>query len=152
MEWLIPCFIASHGDGCESCSHLVFFACGPDFRKGYTTQVTRQQPDITATIAYLLSFKLEDCKGEVMKELFVRPRNEIGNKGNFSNNNNNDNIFTPKISLPEADGQYSITNIPARSRRAIRNKKQKKKERPEYRATTDNLSQPETPTRRPDNN
>jgi len=48
---------------------------------------------VTATIAYLMGVKLEDCNGEVMKELFVRPRNEIGNKGNFSNNNNNDNIL-----------------------------------------------------------
>lgn len=67
---------ASHGDGCESCRHLIFFAAGPDFRKGYTTRVTRHQPDITATIAYLMGIKLEDSNGEVMKELFVRPGNE----------------------------------------------------------------------------
>jgi hypothetical protein len=41
---------------------------------------------------------------ELMKELFVRPGNERGNKENFSKNYNNGNIFTSKISLTETGG------------------------------------------------
>jgi hypothetical protein len=65
---------ASHGDDCEGCRHLGFFAAGPDFKKGYVTAVNRQQPDITATISYLLGMKMEEIQGEIMIELFGKSR------------------------------------------------------------------------------
>jgi len=65
---------ASHGDGCEGCRHLGFFACGPDFKKGHVTNITRQQSDLTATIAHLMEVKMEKCDGRVMTELFLRTR------------------------------------------------------------------------------
>jgi membrane-anchored protein YejM (alkaline phosphatase superfamily) len=63
---------ASHGDGCEGCRHLGFFASGPDFRKGALINVSREQIDIPLTVAELLGFKLPNSKGKVMFELFGR--------------------------------------------------------------------------------
>lgn len=62
----------SHGDGCEGCRHLGFFAFGPDFKKGLVILTNRSQIDIPATIAGLLGFSLPNSKGEVMTELFGR--------------------------------------------------------------------------------
>lgn len=66
---------ASHGDDCEGCRHLCFFAYGPNIKKGYNSSIPRHQPDLTATIAYLLDVKMEgDQKGEIMNELFAKVR------------------------------------------------------------------------------
>jgi len=62
----------SHGDGCDGCRHLGFFACGPDFKNGMITSVTREQIDIPATIAELMGFELPNSNGHVMTELFGR--------------------------------------------------------------------------------
>jgi len=63
---------AGHGDGCEGCRHIEFFACGPDFAKGKVVETNRQQIDLPATIAELLGFELPNSKGEAMFELFRR--------------------------------------------------------------------------------
>jgi arylsulfatase A-like enzyme len=63
---------ASHGDGCDGCRHLNFFACGPDFKKGVLMNVSREQIDLPVTIAELLGFEVTYLKGKVMTELFVR--------------------------------------------------------------------------------
>jgi membrane-anchored protein YejM (alkaline phosphatase superfamily) len=63
---------ASHGDGCDGCRHLNFFAFGPDFKKGVVLNVTREQIDLPVTIAELLGFEITYLKGQVMTELFGR--------------------------------------------------------------------------------
>lgn len=61
-----------HGDGCEGCQHLCFYAVGPDFQKGKIVDTERQLIDIPATIAALLGFELPNSSGKVMSELFSR--------------------------------------------------------------------------------
>ena len=61
---------AGHGDGCEGCRHLWFFACGPDFKKGTQTAVSREQIDLPVTIAELMGFKMPNIQGKIMTELF----------------------------------------------------------------------------------
>jgi hypothetical protein len=65
----------SHGDGCEGCRHLMFYASGPDFKENSNTSIARGQIDITVTIGKLLGFDIKNSKGEVMNELFLRARN-----------------------------------------------------------------------------
>lgn len=60
----------SHGDGCEGCRHIFFFAAGPDFRKGVVTKTRRQLVDITATIAKIFNLDMKYGNGKVMDELF----------------------------------------------------------------------------------
>ena len=59
----------SHGDECEGCRHINFFAFGPDFKKG-VIDIRREQIDIPATIAEILQFNPEYIEGEIMYELF----------------------------------------------------------------------------------
>jgi hypothetical protein len=61
-----------HGDGCEGCRHLVFFACGPDFKNKTITNVERGQVDLPVTIAELMGFEMPNTQGEIMTELFGR--------------------------------------------------------------------------------
>jgi membrane-anchored protein YejM (alkaline phosphatase superfamily) len=63
---------AGHGDDCEGCRHIEFFACGPDFAKGKVINTKREQIDLPVTVAELLGFELPDGKGEAMFELFNR--------------------------------------------------------------------------------
>jgi arylsulfatase A-like enzyme len=60
----------SHGDRCEGCRHIIFFAIGPDFRKGLIIDTKREQIDIAPTIARLLGFSMPGSEGAVMTELF----------------------------------------------------------------------------------
>lgn len=60
----------SHGDGCEGCRKINFFASGPDFKSDLIINEPREQIDIPVTIGELLGFKIEKSKGEVMTELF----------------------------------------------------------------------------------
>lgn len=59
-----------HGDGCDDCRHIEFFAIGPDFKKGVGIHTAYEQIDISATIAKLLNFKMEYGKGKVITEIF----------------------------------------------------------------------------------
>ena len=59
----------SHGDGCEGCRHVNFFAYGPDFKDG-VIDIGRELIDISATIAEILHFDPEYIEGEIMYELF----------------------------------------------------------------------------------
>ena len=59
----------SHGDECEGCRHINFFAYGPDFKKG-VIDIRREQIDIPATIAEILQLNPEYIEGEIMYELF----------------------------------------------------------------------------------
>lgn len=60
----------SHGDGCEGCRQINFFAYGPDFKSGIIINKSRELIDIPVTIGELMGFKLEKSQGEVMQELF----------------------------------------------------------------------------------
>ena len=60
----------SHGDGCEGCRHTEFFAISPDFKQGVSLSGTREQIDISSTVAYMLHLPWMYGKGKVMYELF----------------------------------------------------------------------------------
>lgn len=62
----------SHGDGCEGCRHLVFFATGPDFIKNLQVMTSREQIDVPVTMAELLGFEFPNSQGQIMFELFQR--------------------------------------------------------------------------------
>jgi bisphosphoglycerate-independent phosphoglycerate mutase (AlkP superfamily) len=61
---------SSHGDDCEGCRHVFFYAQGPDFKNDVVLNDSRSQTDITATVAHLLDIEMPYCTGEVMEELF----------------------------------------------------------------------------------
>lgn len=62
---------ANHGDSCEGCRHIEFFAMGPDFKKNMTLSTGDYgQIDITSTMAELLGFQLQYAKGKVIREIF----------------------------------------------------------------------------------
>lgn len=61
---------AGHGDDCDGCRHLNFYAFGPDFTKGKMINVNREQIDIPVTTAEMLGFTLPNTNGKVMTELF----------------------------------------------------------------------------------
>ena len=60
----------SHGDDCEGCRHIMFFAIGPDFKAGETSDSSAEQVDIPKTVAELLGFDFPGGEGRVMSELF----------------------------------------------------------------------------------
>ncbi len=60
----------NHGDLCEGCRHINFFAWGPDFKTGELLNTPRQQIDIVPTVCYLMGFKMNQSQGKVMTELF----------------------------------------------------------------------------------
>ena len=60
---------AGHGDNCEGCRHIEFFALSPDFKQGQVS-TTYDQLDISATIAEMLHFPMYKGKGKVMKDIF----------------------------------------------------------------------------------
>ncbi len=59
-----------HGDQCSGCTHISFFASGPDFKRGVVIDEPREQIDIAPTVAHLLGLKLEQTDGDIMYELF----------------------------------------------------------------------------------
>ena len=59
-----------HGDDCESCRHIEFFALSPDFKQNTLLSTAYSQIDISATIAEMLHFSIPYGKGRVMTELF----------------------------------------------------------------------------------
>ncbi len=60
----------SHGDLCEGCKHIEFFALGPDFKQNYTCATPYEQIDIASTVAELMGFKVPTSNGKVMKDIF----------------------------------------------------------------------------------
>ena len=59
----------SSGSSCEGCSHINFFAYGPDFKKGIIN-IERELIDIPTTVSELLQFESQYVEGEIMHELF----------------------------------------------------------------------------------
>lgn len=62
----------SHGDNCDGCEHLNFFAAGPDFRRNVIESKARDLRDLNATICELLGLSNKGKRGTVMKELFLK--------------------------------------------------------------------------------
>ncbi|MEO9533401.1 MAG: alkaline phosphatase family protein [Crocinitomicaceae bacterium] len=60
----------NHGDGCEGCRKINFFAAGPDFKRDQIIDIAGEQIDIPVTIGELLGFKIVKSKGRIMQELF----------------------------------------------------------------------------------
>ncbi len=60
----------SHGDKCLGCTHINFYAYGPDFKSGVILNNQRHLIDVAPTVAELLGFKMEQVKGDIMTELF----------------------------------------------------------------------------------
>jgi hypothetical protein len=58
-----------HGDDCDGCRHLMFFAAGPDFKKNVQLSQNRSLIDIHATISEMMHLP-NFSKGKVMIELF----------------------------------------------------------------------------------
>ena len=65
-----------HGDGCEGCRHIMFFAMGPDFQNELISRDTAEQVDISITIAKLMNFNFYDGEGRVLEELFLNKKFE----------------------------------------------------------------------------
>jgi hypothetical protein len=63
----------SHGDTCEGCRHISFFACGPDIKQGQIIETKRELIDIPVTVAQILGLHLENVNGKVMTEIFNEP-------------------------------------------------------------------------------
>ncbi len=66
----IPGGYTSHGDNCEGCRHIEFFALSPDFKSNIALNTSYNQLDISATIKEMLHFPFNTGKGEVMVDLF----------------------------------------------------------------------------------
>lgn len=60
----------SHGDGCEGCRHIEFFALSPDFKQNTELNVQYEQIDISATISLMMHFPFATGHGTVMQQLF----------------------------------------------------------------------------------
>lgn len=60
----------SHGDLCEGCMHVEFFALGPDFKHNYISLTPYEQIDIANTVAELMNFKMPESNGKVMTDIF----------------------------------------------------------------------------------
>jgi Type I phosphodiesterase / nucleotide pyrophosphatase len=60
----------SHGDNCEGCKHIEFFAIGPDFKSNFVCADMHEQIDISSTVAELLQFEMPTSKGKVMRCFF----------------------------------------------------------------------------------
>lgn len=62
----------SHGDNCNGCKHVEFFAMGPDFKQNYICNTSYEQIDIASTIAELMGFSMPTSDGKVMKDIFKK--------------------------------------------------------------------------------
>ncbi|MBK7127735.1 MAG: sulfatase-like hydrolase/transferase [Crocinitomicaceae bacterium] len=60
----------SHGDNCEGCRHINFFAYGPDFKSNVILDTPAELIDIPVTIGELMGFTIDGSEGRVMTELF----------------------------------------------------------------------------------
>lgn len=64
----------SHGDTCNGCRHLIFYASGPDFKSNCIISSQYEQIDLPVTIGKLMGFQIKGSSGKVMNDLFLRTR------------------------------------------------------------------------------
>ena len=62
----------SHGDNCDGCRHIEFFAMGPDFKQNHTCAIPYEQIDISTTVAELMGFSMPSSNGKVMRDIFKK--------------------------------------------------------------------------------
>lgn len=62
-------FVA-HGDSCDGCKHIEFFAIGPDFKTNYISTTAHDQIDIAATVAALMKIEMPFSNGKVISDIF----------------------------------------------------------------------------------
>ncbi|WP_010254384.1 sulfatase-like hydrolase/transferase [Myroides injenensis] len=60
----------NHGDSCDGCRHIEFFALGPDFKQNTIINDNYEQIDVASTMAELLDVELPHAKGKVIKAIF----------------------------------------------------------------------------------
>jgi Sulfatase len=60
----------SHGDDCDGCRHIEFFAVSPDFKQNYISTIAYEQIDVAHTVAELLHIRMKEGVGKVMWDLF----------------------------------------------------------------------------------
>ncbi|MEO7801172.1 MAG: alkaline phosphatase family protein, partial [Ginsengibacter sp.] len=60
----------THGDDCDGCKHIEFFAMGPDFKSNYISTTTHDQVDIAATVAKLMKIEMPFSNGKVIADIF----------------------------------------------------------------------------------
>lgn len=60
----------SHGDHCRGCTHISFFAIGPDIKEGAILSQKREQIDILPTVSRLMGFKVSHTDGDLITEMF----------------------------------------------------------------------------------
>lgn len=60
----------SHGDNCEGCRRINFYAFGPDFKENVIIDTPAELIDIPVTIGELMGFTMDGAKGRIMTELF----------------------------------------------------------------------------------
>ncbi len=63
----------SHGDDCAGCRKIELVAIGPDFKRGVTSDIHRNQTDVAVTAAALLGLTIPGSDGKIMNELFSTP-------------------------------------------------------------------------------
>lgn len=60
----------SHGDNCDGCRHIEFFAMGPDFKDNFTSATPYELIDVATTVGELMGFTIPTSNGKVMKDIF----------------------------------------------------------------------------------
>lgn len=60
----------NHGDHCIGCTHINFFAFGPDFKSNVIVQKERELTDIAPTVMRLMGLNMTGVEGSLMEELF----------------------------------------------------------------------------------
>ncbi|NIM18709.1 MAG: hypothetical protein GTO51_00440 [Candidatus Latescibacteria bacterium] len=60
-----------HGDSCEGCRHVMFFAMGPKIREDYVVSGVHTQIDVCPTVGALLGFDTPLADGDVISEMFI---------------------------------------------------------------------------------
>ncbi len=60
----------SHGDLCDGCKHVEFFALGPDFKQNYVCTTPYEQIDVASTVGELMGFAVPTANGKVMRTIF----------------------------------------------------------------------------------
>jgi hypothetical protein len=59
----------SHGDHCAGCTHINFFAVGPDFKKNLISDTHRELIDILPAVGKIMGFTSSGFKRKVMWKL-----------------------------------------------------------------------------------
>jgi hypothetical protein len=73
----------NHGDSCEGCQHIIFFALGPDIRAGHVLTDLYTQRDVCATAGAVLGVDTSHSDGTVMIDIFEPTPEDIARQHRF---------------------------------------------------------------------